>query len=104
MDYPPLRGMLFSILQLYMEKFLEFGFRYKYRASLVMLLWPVALWPQLPSPPACSSSSSAVTPGHSWLGGAEGDRCTPYLLLSPLTRPLSALLPGHSKALTPLLG
>lgn len=44
---------------------------------------------------SCSSSSFPVPPGHSWPGGAEGDRCTRYLLLSPLTSPPSALLPLH---------
>lgn len=61
----------------------------------MMLLLLVALCPLLPPPPA------PLSPGHSWPEGAEGNRCTLYLLLSPLTSPPSALLPPHTQGLTP---
>lgn len=61
-----------------------------------MLLSLVALCPLLPPPPA------PLSPGHSWPGGAEGNRCTLYLLLSPLTSPPSALLPPHTQGFSPL--
>lgn len=55
------------------------------QACLVMLLSLVVWSLSSPLPPS-------LFLGHSWSGGAEGDRCTYYLLLSPLTFLPSALL------------
>lgn len=70
-------------------------------ACLVMLLLLVALCPHLPPPPppAAPLTPPPVPPGHSWPGGAGGDRCTHYLLLSPLTYLPSAVLLPYFRAL-----